>query len=106
MPIGTNASGIGTEKWDEQVFRIGERLLPMKNSSQHLIAEVSRRRSKVGVWFFTTNSDFWSRNIYYSATRSQTQAPIGSFEGHLSYDFKPRLWASLDGNFWFGGKQA
>jgi hypothetical protein len=23
---------------------------------------------------------------------------------HLSYDFKPRLWASLDGNYWFGGK--
>ena len=22
----------------------------------------------------------------------------------MSYDFKPRLWASLDGNFWFGGK--
>jgi hypothetical protein len=58
----------------------------------------------IGVWFFTTNSDFWSRNIYYSGTRSQAQDPIGSFEGHLSYDFKPRLWASLDGNFWFGGK--
>jgi len=58
----------------------------------------------LGVWFFTTNSDFWSRNIYYPGTRSQTQEPIGSFEGHLSYDFKPRLWASLDGNYWFGGK--
>ncbi len=58
----------------------------------------------LGVWFFTKNSDFWSRNIYYAGTRSQTQSPIGSFEGHLSYDFKPRLWASLDGNFWFGGK--
>ena len=57
-----------------------------------------------GVWFFTTNSDFWSRNIYYPGTRSQSQAPIGAFEGHLSYDFKPRLWASLDGNYWFGGK--
>jgi hypothetical protein len=28
---------------------------------------------------------------------------MGSFEGHLSYDFKPRLWFSLDGNYWFGG---
>jgi hypothetical protein len=27
-----------------------------------------------------------------------------SFESHLTYDFKPRLWASLDGNYWFGGK--
>jgi hypothetical protein len=58
----------------------------------------------LGVWFFTGNSDFWSRNIYYAGTRSQTQDPIGSFEGDLSYDFKQRLWASLDGNFWFGGK--
>ncbi len=56
-----------------------------------------------GVWLFTTNHDFWSRNIYYAGTRSQSQNPIGAFEGHLSYDFKPRFWASLDGNFWFGG---
>ncbi len=58
----------------------------------------------LGVWFFTTNPDFWSRNMYYAGTRSQSQSPIGAVEGHLSYDFKPRLWASLDGNFWFGGE--
>ena len=58
-----------------------------------------------GVWFFTTNPEFLSRNVFYPGTRSQSQNPIGAFEGHLSYDFKkPRLWASLDGNFWFGGK--
>src|SRR5271155_6057991 len=57
-----------------------------------------------GVWFFTTNPEFWSHNIYFPGTRSQSQSPIGAFEGHLSYDFKPRLWVSLDGNFWFGGK--
>ena len=57
-----------------------------------------------GAWFFTTNSDFWSRNSYYPGTRSQTQSPIGAFESHLSYDIKPRFWASLDGNYWFGGK--
>ncbi len=58
-----------------------------------------------GGWFFTTNQDFWSRNVYYSGTRSQSQNPIGALEGHLSYDFnkKYRMWASLDGNFWFGG---
>lgn len=54
-------------------------------------------------WFFTTNTDFFSRNQYYPGTRSQSQEPIGAFETHLSYDFKPRLWASLDGNFWVGG---
>jgi hypothetical protein len=57
-----------------------------------------------GVWFFTTNSDFWSRNSFYEGTRSQSQSPIVSFEGHLSYEAKPRLWVSLDGNYWFGGK--
>ena len=57
-----------------------------------------------GVWFFTTNQDFFSRNSYYAGDRSQSQKPIGAFDGHLSYDFKPRLWVSLDGNFWFGGK--
>jgi hypothetical protein len=35
--------------------------------------------------------------------KPQSEQPIGSFEGHLSYDVKPRLWFSLDGNFWFGG---
>jgi hypothetical protein len=53
-----------------------------------------------GVWFYTTNSAFYSVPI----PRPQTEAPIGSFEGHLSYDFpKQRCWASLDGNFWVGG---
>ncbi len=56
-----------------------------------------------GVWFFTTNHDYWSRNAYYPGTRSESQKPMGAFETHLSYDFKPRLWVSLDGNFWVGG---
>jgi len=57
----------------------------------------------VGMWFFTTNNDFWSRNAFYPGTRSQTQNPMGSFEGHLSYGFTQRLWVSLDGNLWLGG---
>jgi len=56
-----------------------------------------------GAWFFTTNEDFFSRNQFNPGTNTQSQSPTGSFEGHLSYDFKPRLWVSLDGNFWFGG---
>ena len=54
-------------------------------------------------WFFTTNPEFFSHNQYSPGTNRQTENPVGSFEGHLSYDFKPRLWVSLDGNFWFGG---
>src|SRR5258706_3411219 len=52
-----------------------------------------------GVWFFTTNTASYS----IPNPQPQTENPIGPFEGHFSYDFKPRLWASLDGNFWFGG---
>jgi hypothetical protein len=53
-----------------------------------------------GVWFYTTNSAFYS----VPNPQSQTERPIGSFEGHLSYDFnKLKCWASLDGNFWWGG---
>ncbi len=57
-----------------------------------------------GVWFFTRNPEFFSRNQYFSGTQSQTQDPIAAFETHLSYDVKPRLWVSLDGNFWRGGR--
>jgi hypothetical protein len=35
---------------------------------------------------------------------TQKQNPMFAFEGHLSYDVKARLWASLDGNFWTGGR--
>jgi hypothetical protein len=52
-----------------------------------------------GVWFYTQNPAFYS----IPEPKPQTEEPIGSFEGHLSHDFKPRLWVSLDGNFWFGG---
>ena len=57
-----------------------------------------------GVWFFTQNSHFFSSNQFSQRVNTQTEEPVGSFEGHISYDFKPRLWISLDGNYWFGGK--
>lgn len=56
-----------------------------------------------GVWFFTDNNDFWSRNEFYPGTRSQAKRPVASLEAHLSYDFTRRLWVSFDANFWTGG---
>lgn len=59
-----------------------------------------------GVWFYTTNPAYYNLPV----PRPQTEEPIGSLEGHLSYDFpnwgfmkRARGWASLDGNFWWGG---
>jgi hypothetical protein len=57
-----------------------------------------------GAWFYTTNPAFFSRNEYNPGVTAQQQAPIGAFEGHVSYDVKPRFWASFDANFWFGGQ--
>jgi hypothetical protein len=56
-----------------------------------------------GAWLYTKNPKFFSQNQYNPGVQSQTQAPVGSLEGHVSYDVKPRLWVSFDANYWFGG---
>jgi hypothetical protein len=70
----------------------------------------SRRRGHVvldmygGMWLFTTNPEFYSHNASFPGTRTMSQKPMASFEGHLSYDVRPLFWVSLDGNFWYGGR--
>ena len=51
------------------------------------------------------NPEFFSHNRFNPGTVTQSQKSVGAIEGHLSYDVKkePRLWVSLDANFWFGG---
>jgi hypothetical protein len=55
-------------------------------------------------WFFTENPEFYSRNAVYPGVRSQSQSPVTAFEAHVSYDVRPRLWISLDANYWVGGE--
>ncbi len=55
------------------------------------------------VWFFTPNDDFFSNAPGSTGPNRQTQEPMGAVEAHLSYDVKPRLWVSVDGNYWYGG---
>ncbi len=57
-----------------------------------------------GAWFFTTNPEYFSHNAFFPGTQTQSQNPIGSVEGHFSYDVRQRFWISLDGNFWYGGR--
>lgn len=57
-----------------------------------------------GVWLFTPNNDFFSSAPGSTGPNRQTQEPMGSVEAHLSYDIKPLVWVSLDGNYWYGGK--
>jgi hypothetical protein len=51
-----------------------------------------------GVWFFTANDKFYRGNSL------RAQQPIGAGEANLTYYLKPRLWVSLDGNSWTGGR--
>lgn len=56
------------------------------------------------VWFFTANREFFSRNSFFPGTQRRTQESIGAMEAHLSRDFKPGVWVSVDANFWNGGR--
>jgi hypothetical protein len=51
-----------------------------------------------GIWLFTGN------NMFFPGNSDRTQKPVGVFEGHFSYNVTPRLWASIDGNYWAGGR--
>ena len=50
-----------------------------------------------GAWFFTDNDEFFNGG-------RREQDPIGSGQVHLTYTFRPRLWLSLDGNYYSGGR--
>jgi len=50
-----------------------------------------------GTWIFSPNSQFFPGNTY------RHQNPIASFEFHLGYYVKPKMWVSFDSNFWAGG---
>jgi hypothetical protein len=51
----------------------------------------------VAGWFFTQNPE------YYPGARTLAEATVGAVEAHLSYDFRPGVWVSLDANYWWGG---
>jgi hypothetical protein len=53
-----------------------------------------------GVWLYTSNSS------YFPGNAKRTQRPVIAMEAHAGYYLRPRLWASLDGNFWAGGRSS
>jgi hypothetical protein len=50
-----------------------------------------------GVWLFTANGDFLNGS-------ERTQDPLFSMQAFMRYGFKPRLWLSVNGNFYTGGR--
>jgi len=49
------------------------------------------------VWFFGTNTNFHGGSV-------REQGPLGTFQAHVSYTFKPRLWLAADATFYTGGR--
>ena len=50
-----------------------------------------------GAWFYTPNNDFFGGH-------RRTQDPLVALQGHVSYNFTPFLWLSLDGTWYTGGQ--
>jgi hypothetical protein len=50
-----------------------------------------------GMWFFTTNNEF------YPGSTVRSQDPMAAFQGHVSYQFTPLMWTALDMTFYVGG---
>jgi hypothetical protein len=53
-----------------------------------------------GLWLFAAN------NSFYPGTSVRTQAPMGAFQAHLSYNFRRQLWAAFDATYYVGGRTA
>jgi hypothetical protein len=53
-----------------------------------------------GNWLFTKNDSF------YPGSSVRTQKPLGSFQGHISYNIKPLMWVAFDCTFYTGGNSS
>ena len=51
----------------------------------------------VGVTFYTDNDEFLGANV-------RRQDPLYGVQGHVLYNFSPRLWAALDATYYTGGR--
>jgi len=52
--------------------------------------------TSVGAWFFEDNDDFLDM--------TKEQGSVVTIQGHLIHRFRPGLWASLDVNYYEGGR--
>lgn len=53
-----------------------------------------------GLWMFTNNNQF------YTGKSIRTQDPLGSFQGHLSFTIRPKMWLALDATYYTGGNSS
>jgi hypothetical protein len=53
-----------------------------------------------GLWLFTKNDS------YYPGSSVRTQDPMGSFQGHISYNIQPLMWVAFDLTYYTGGRSS
>jgi len=64
----------------------------------HPIGEKWLLDAYAGIWLFTANDSF------FPGTSRRTQEPLGTFQGHISYNFRRTLWAAFDATYYVGGQ--
>ena len=87
--------------YDDRLINVGANRWAVKPEFGYIIP-ISREHKlllelEAGVWFFGDDDDF--------APGEREQDPIYAGEIHLIKRFKPGFWASLEYNFWEGGRQ-
>ena len=50
-----------------------------------------------GVWLFTDNDNFFGGSL-------REQKPLASFQGHVIYTIRPRMWVAANGTYYTGGR--
>lgn len=50
-----------------------------------------------GIWLFADNDDFTNGHL-------RSQEPLTSFQFHVEYQFRPRMWVAFNSNFYSGGR--
>ena len=81
---------IGTNRWS---FR--PELALSQPLSKHWLFDFY-----AGVWFFTSNDQFYPGNSL------RTQEPLTTFQAHISYNIGPRSWAAFDATYYVGGQSS
>jgi hypothetical protein len=60
----------------------------------------------IGNWYLEGSAGFWifEDNDDFFGGKHREQDAMSSFQAHVSYTFRPRLWLALDGTFYDGGR--
>jgi hypothetical protein len=53
-----------------------------------------------GLWLFPNN------NQYYTGKNKRSQDPMGTIQGHFSYNIKMNMWVALNATFYTGGQSS